>query len=1062
LPAHDYVSPGLAIILPDAAFPNMIAGDTSVPQWPWLRRWVAQNWYTDRRHPTVGFATRDEAAILYNSALLFAGKPCLEIGCWRGWSAVHLALGCGHLDVIDPIFADPEIAADINNAFAAAGVRGKITTHDGFSPAAVDAVARATGRRWSLIFIDGDHEGDAPRQDALAVIPYAAETAMVLFHDLASPYVAAALDAMRDAGWNTMVYQTMQIMGVAWRGDVVPVPHIPDPETSWTLPRHLAGYQVSGWTPPEPAESGAWRPGMALQDQLGAARARAQAAEDDLAKAILERDAALARDQTAAWETRFAAQADEIRQRDAQLQAQQSALEAKDAALKQQTEQAEQKLAAALDRAAAAEASAKAFGQQAKHAEFERRMVAGRLAALESSTIWRIISPVLIWAGDHPRLRRWSRRGAKLLWWSVTLKLFRKLRERRALAPQLPPPANLVLPAGEDVPAAPAARPARDLIPPAARPLLRALYVAEWHEAAGSPAGGFEHYLQFGLARDVSPGPLFNAEIYRARAAAARLPPLAPGQNAVLHWLIHGQAARIVPTDRFSEDFYRKTNPDIAAAPIWGFAHFIQHGLYEGRLPAPEARGFYRPKGGMDQAGHALPKLYRHWLALDFPDRAAHGDNAKFYDRRLEEVVHSDWLARVFADAQAIDPNVGELGDIPHILLPPLHDGVSPLHAELRMRLPATHYDSIICVPWIRTGGADLVAGLLAKALLRIRPEERVLILRTDNPHFERANWLPAEADCVDISDLMQGLAPATAENLLRGLFRGVTARRVFNVNSRLCWATLEKHGVNLAATLATYAYMFCWDQTASGLRTGYPAAFFAGTAGSITAFLTDTVYLRDGLIQMYQLPAAVRDRIVPLFTPAQRAVLVPSIARQVQEGAPANSDKTVLWAGRLDRQKRFDLVQDIARAMPDVEFRCWGAALLDAPPDLDALPPNVIMQGSFNSFDELPLARAGAWLYTALWEGMPTTLIELATRGVAIVASAVGGVPELIQESTGWPIPAEADAAAYVAALREALEAPAEAMRRAEQLQSRVASIYTESVYDAALQTLLDAEPAR
>ena len=116
LKSHDYVSPGLSIIIPDAAFPNMIVGDTATIGWPWLRRWVEHNWYTDRRNPEVGFASRDEAAILYNSALLFRGKSCLEVGCWRGWSAVHLALGSCSLDIIDPVFADPEFAESVLNS----------------------------------------------------------------------------------------------------------------------------------------------------------------------------------------------------------------------------------------------------------------------------------------------------------------------------------------------------------------------------------------------------------------------------------------------------------------------------------------------------------------------------------------------------------------------------------------------------------------------------------------------------------------------------------------------------------------------------------------------------------------------------------------------------------------------------------------------------------------------------------------------------------------------------------------------------------------------------------
>jgi glycosyltransferase involved in cell wall biosynthesis len=586
------------------------------------------------------------------------------------------------------------------------------------------------------------------------------------------------------------------------------------------------------------------------------------------------------------------------------------------------------------------------------------------------------------------------------------------------------------------------------------------LFVPEWHSQTGTPLETFLTWLRDGLPAGTPPGPLFDAAVYQSRAAAADLPPLRSDESAILHWLSHGQAASIVPTDRFDELYYRTTNPDIDRSPVWGFAHFIQHGVHEGRQPKP-LQAFYRSNSPKFRTDNVLPAVYRHWHALDFPDQAPTlaDDIPAAYTRRLQELLHSDQLAELFAVAQAADPDVGELSTINEILLPPFHDPLTAVHAEIVRRLPATQYDTVICVPWIRVGGADLVAGLLGRALLRIRPGERVLYLRTDNPHFERANWLPTETDVVDISDVVRSVSTPVAEHLLRLLLRGVSAKRVFNVNSRLCWTTLRSYGTNLAGTLKTYSYLFCWDQTPTGLRVGYPAEFFAATVPTITAFLTDTTYLRDELSAMYRLPSAVRDKILPLATPAQTAVRTPSIARLVLERADPSSQRLVLWAGRLDRQKRFDLVLDIARVMPDVEFRCWGAAMLDAPPDLTTLPPNVIMQGSFNHFDELPLEEAGVWLFTALWEGTPTTLIELATRGVSVVASAVGGVPEVIQPDCGWLLPSGAGVEAYVVALREALNSPKVAMLRAEALQRRVATRYNEQVFDDALGKLLGAE---
>lgn len=246
LPARDYASPNLAVVRPDAAFPFMAVGDPRGHSWPYLRREIPHNWYHDTRHPLVGFASRDEASILFNSALTMRGKPALEIGCWRGWSACHLALGGVDLDVIDPVLKKPDFLASVTESLEAAGVPREVRLHAARSPEMVHELA-ASGKRWNLIFIDGNHEAPGPRDDAAACAVHAADDALVLFHDLAAPDVAAGLDHFRDAGWETLVYMTAQIMGVAWRGGAKPIHHMPDPAVRWPVPDHLAGYAISGW-----------------------------------------------------------------------------------------------------------------------------------------------------------------------------------------------------------------------------------------------------------------------------------------------------------------------------------------------------------------------------------------------------------------------------------------------------------------------------------------------------------------------------------------------------------------------------------------------------------------------------------------------------------------------------------------------------------------------------------------------------------------------------------------------------------------------------------------------
>lgn len=246
LPPGDYVSPGFWVYRPDAAFPHMRKGDKDRATWEYFRREIDHNWYVDGRSSTVGFVNRDEASILYNAARMFPGKRCLEIGCWRGWSSAHIAAGSGGLEIVDPVLADPVWRADVEGSLERSGHLDRVTLHGVASPSAIEELAASDPRPWSFIFIDGDHEGEAPSRDAMAVIEHAAPDALIMLHDLAAPSVARALFFLREQGWNTMVLQTAQIMGAAWRGKVEFPSHRPDPDQPWTLPNHLHSFPVSG------------------------------------------------------------------------------------------------------------------------------------------------------------------------------------------------------------------------------------------------------------------------------------------------------------------------------------------------------------------------------------------------------------------------------------------------------------------------------------------------------------------------------------------------------------------------------------------------------------------------------------------------------------------------------------------------------------------------------------------------------------------------------------------------------------------------------------------------
>jgi hypothetical protein len=217
----------------------MVRGGLSDRHLPFLRREIRHAWYVDRRWPGIGFLTRDEAVLLYNLALQFRGRRALAIGCGLGWSVCHLALVGVEVDVVDQVLKDPIIRANVEESLTAAGVQGIVTLHSGCTLEAIDSLAERGERRWSLCFVDGSDEGDIPLRHAQACERWATDDALVIFHKLAVLAVADGWAYLGRRGWRLHVYQTIQGMGIAWRGNVTLLEHQPDPNVNWTLPQSL-------------------------------------------------------------------------------------------------------------------------------------------------------------------------------------------------------------------------------------------------------------------------------------------------------------------------------------------------------------------------------------------------------------------------------------------------------------------------------------------------------------------------------------------------------------------------------------------------------------------------------------------------------------------------------------------------------------------------------------------------------------------------------------------------------------------------------------------------------
>jgi len=175
------------------------------------------------------------------------------------------------------------------------------------------------------------------------------------------------------------------------------------------------------------------------------------------------------------------------------------------------------------------------------------------------------------------------------------------------------------------------------------------------------------------------------------------------------------------------------------------------------------------------------------------------------------------------------------------------------------------------------------------------------------------------------------------------------------------------------------------------------------------------------------------------------------------------------LWvvAGRLEEQKGHDLLFESLGSLlkQGLDFtlvvagegsrRSW----LEQQALSLRLAPRVQFVGQLEDVGGL-LAAADAVLLPSRWEGLPLVLLEAMARGRPIVASAVGGVADVIEDGVNGTLVPPGDAAALTAAL-EALHRKADrAWRMGRSAAETVREHYTwfavvdgfESVYDEVL----------
>lgn len=334
---------------------------------------------------------------------------------------------------------------------------------------------------------------------------------------------------------------------------------------------------------------------------------------------------------------------------------------------------------------------------------------------------------------------------------------------------------------------------------------------------------------------------------------------------------------------------------------------------------------------------------------------------------------------------------------------------IAPIYRALRGKIgPGVSH--VLLVPWIRQGGADLTALNYVRALAELGTPGRIVLVCTEDSASVWRDRVPPQVQLVERPT--QGLSPAESEMLLARLLLQMHPRVIHNVNSRLAWQVFTRFGAALRQESLLFGSTFCTDIEESGRAVGYPVTHLRHSFQHLSAAFTDCAAHAEEFVQRF---AFDRARLLVHYQPVPHGLdHQPPTSRPAAGAGPLQ----VLWAGRIDRQKRPDILAAIARACGDVavQFHVYGSAVLDSGHHAQLSDiPNLTVHGSYDGFASLPLERFDLYLYTSEWDGLPNVMMESAAVGLPILAPAVGGIPEIVRDGeTGFLVPSFDDVAAY------------------------------------------------
>jgi glycosyltransferase involved in cell wall biosynthesis len=366
----------------------------------------------------------------------------------------------------------------------------------------------------------------------------------------------------------------------------------------------------------------------------------------------------------------------------------------------------------------------------------------------------------------------------------------------------------------------------------------------------------------------------------------------------------------------------------------------------------------------------------------------------------------------------------------------------------LKLTVASTIYDNLLeffydrdmlyFFPWIGLGGADKVSVEYTKSLADINA-----CVITSLSNGSRIDTI--QHPHIDLNSELSGWKELSENEQLHILTKAIVnsgAKLVHIVNSDIALKTIKYYKeVYTEHNIKTIVTLFCPDydwnnDTYHGYPIVYPELF-----ENADIILSDNNKWYEFFKDLNKNKNFYYKK---LASPTKQMTL----SYEYKE----KNTKKILWASRICNQKLFDVFEEIANTLPEYHFVLYGGQPQE-PNNKNILErllkkDNIEFRGEYQNIDELDLNEFDLYLFTSLFEGIPTIILDMVMNGIPIVTVNVGGISEVL--GSDYPLLVEEPRvpAAYITKIKEFYQHKKELVTKMKDIREYIIKEHNEEIF--------------